>query len=270
MAKVSASKKIKRQKSSKVVRPAERSRPKPASKSSRTAAALKRKAPPKSPKRAKAVGGKAKAPMSSHRPARKGTSRAEAEHRKAAARPAVVAPPAPPPRLLRHTKTTSAALALMEKGIEYIYKKDYKRARAELKSLLESYPSEAEILARARSYLRICDREEALQKRQAVTSDQYYALGVMEHNRGNYDEAISYFLRSLEKHPDADYIYYSVAASLAMKGDLNGSIDNLRKAIELNEDSRVHAKTTRFLRPANKKRIRRVGRIRQTTSGEMQ
>jgi tetratricopeptide (TPR) repeat protein len=130
----------------------------------------------------------------------------------------------------------------MEKGIEYIYRKDYRKARAELNSLLESYPSEAEILARARSYLRICDREEALQKKQAITGDQLYGLGVLEHNRGNYDEAISYFLKSLERHPDADYIYYSLAASMAMKGDLDGSLDNLRRAIELNEDSRVYAK----------------------------
>jgi len=65
---------------------------------------------------------------------------------------------------------------------------------------------------------------------------------VMEHNKANYDEAIAYFLQSLEKHPNADYIYYSVAASQAMKGDLAQSIENLRKAIELNEDSRIYAK----------------------------
>jgi tetratricopeptide (TPR) repeat protein len=99
-----------------------------------------------------------------------------------------------------------------------------------------------DILARARSYIQICDREESNLKRQPVTSDQLYALGVMEHNKANYDAAISFFLQSLEKHPNADYIYYSVAASQAMKGDAAQSIENLRKAVALNEDSRIYAK----------------------------
>ena len=147
-----------------------------------------------------------------------------------------------PPRLLRQTKTTAAALALLEKGIEYIFQKEIKKARGELKALVETYPGELDILARARSYIQICEREEAAQKKQSISIDQLYALGVLEHNKANYDAAISYFFQSLQKHPEADYIYYSVAASLAMKGDVAESLENLRKAVALNEDSRVYAK----------------------------
>jgi tetratricopeptide (TPR) repeat protein len=147
-----------------------------------------------------------------------------------------------PPRLLRQTKTTSAALALLEKGIGYIFQKEFKKARGELKTLVETYPGEIDILSRARSYLQICSREEAAQKKPAITADQLYALGVLEHNKANYDKAISYFIQSIESHPNADYIYYSMAASLAMKGALQDSLKNLRKAVELNEDSRIYAK----------------------------
>jgi tetratricopeptide (TPR) repeat protein len=146
------------------------------------------------------------------------------------------------PGLLRQTKATSAALSHLEKGIELIFKKDFKKALKELNSLFQSYPNETEILARARSYILICEREqESLPKTEAGT-DQLYALGVLEHNKANYDAAISYFHRSSKIYPDADYIYYSIAASLAMKGDHAASIENLKKAIELNEDSRIHAK----------------------------
>jgi len=152
--------------------------------------------------------------------------------------------PAPetPPRLLRESKTTTAALGLLEKGIKLIYQKDFRKARAELKSLIDTYSGEAEIVARARSYIQICDREEATHKKQATTNDQIYAFGVMEHNRGNYDAAIAYFHQSLEKHPNVDYIIYSLAASLALKGSALEAIANLRKAIELNEDNRIYAK----------------------------
>jgi tetratricopeptide (TPR) repeat protein len=186
---------------------------------------------------------KDKAPANAHHPVHKESIVMEAESRKPAPKAgAASAQIDASPRLLRHTKTTSAALELLQKGIELIYKKEFKKARVELKLLLETYPSETEILVRARSYIQICEREEASQKKQAVTADQLYALGVLEHNKANYEAAISYFLKSLENHPTADYIYYSVAASMAMKGDLAQSLVHLRKAIELNEDSRIFAK----------------------------
>jgi len=145
-------------------------------------------------------------------------------------------------RLLKETKTTAAALSLLEKVIKLIYDKDFKKSRLELKTLFETYPDETEILARARTYLRICDREEAAHKRPAITNDQLYTFGVMAHNRGDYDSAISFFKQSFEKHKDADYIYYSLAASMAMKGDIAEAATNLRKAIELNEENRIYAK----------------------------
>jgi len=144
--------------------------------------------------------------------------------------------------LLRQTKTTTAALSQLGKGIELIYRKDFKKARNELSTLVKSYPEETEILARARSYIQICNREEQAQKKPEIPQDQLYSLGVLEHNKANYDLAISYFQDSLKKHPDADYIYYSLAASLAMKGDRQAFLDHLKKAIELNEDSRIHAR----------------------------
>jgi tetratricopeptide (TPR) repeat protein len=147
-----------------------------------------------------------------------------------------------PSRLLRESKTSSAALAVLEKGIKLIYQKELKKARAELKNLLETYASETEILARARTYIRICDREEAAHKRPPVTNDQLYTLGVMAHNRGDFDNAIAYFRSSLEKHRNSDYIYYSLSASSAMKGDTREAITSLKKAVELNDENRIYAK----------------------------
>ena len=241
MARVLAHKRITGQKSRKIARPVKKIKPKAASKivhgkSAKAKASLGRAKP-----RGVVVSRK-KTPVADQHPTQKERMKMEAESRKQALRtepsPAVNASP----RLLRQTKTTSAALAILEKGIELIFQKEFKKARSELKTLLETYPGELDILARARSYIQICEREEAAQKKQSISTDQLYTLGVLEHNKANYDMAISYFLQSLENHPDADYIYYSVAASMAMKGDLAQSLENLRKAVELNEDSRIYAK----------------------------
>jgi len=151
-------------------------------------------------------------------------------------------PEAPPPRLLRDTKGTAAALALLEKAIKLIHQKDFKKAHAELSNLMTAHPEEKEILARARSYMQICDREQSTSSTAPITNDQLYALGVLEHNRGDYRTAISHFSQAIQKHHNADYIYYSMAASMAAIGDAEAATRNLRKAIELNEDNRIYAK----------------------------
>jgi tetratricopeptide (TPR) repeat protein len=241
MARVLAKKGNVKQKSRKVVPPAKKVKPKKISPAPRSKAAKVKKSSMKAVPRGVRAVQKAlsRAPQ---RVVHKESMKIEAESGKKAVKTGVSPAPAVQPRFLRQTKTTSAALALLEKGIELIFKKEFKKARHELRTLLETYPGEPDILARARSYIQICEREEAAQKKQSISTDQLYALGVMEHNKANYDMAISYFLQSLEKHPGADYVYYSAAASQAMKGDFAGSIENLRKAISLNEDSRIYAK----------------------------
>lgn len=155
---------------------------------------------------------------------------------------APAAPPPKPARLLRDSKSTSAALGLLEKAIKLIHQREFRKARLELESLVELYPGEAEIAARARTYIQICLREEAARQKRPPTNDELYALGVLEHNRGNYDAAIAYFRQALEKRPDTDYILYSLAASLALKGEFEAALEYLKKAIDLNEDNRVYAK----------------------------
>ncbi len=242
MARALAHKRTSEQKSRKIDRSAKKAKPSKASGFSHGKPASRVKVSSRKVKSREVMRTKKEKLHSAQHPASKEGVAMEAGSRKSAFKTGVTSTVDASSRLLHQTKTTTAALALLEKGIELIYQRDFKKARGELKALLETYPGELDILARARSYIQICDREEAIQKKPAVTTDQLYALGVLEHNRANYDMAISYFLQSLEKHPNADYIYYSVAASLAMKGNLAESMENLRKAVELNEDSRIYAK----------------------------
>jgi tetratricopeptide (TPR) repeat protein len=240
MARALTHKKVSKQKTRKLAHPAKKAKPKTGSKPVRRNVSTKARP---SSRKAKAVTRAKKGTLSSAQHSiEKESKNMQADSRKPAVKTGATSAPNATVHLLRQTKTTAAALALLEKAIELLYKKEFKKARLELKTLLETYPGEMEILARARSYIQICEREEANQKRPPVTTDQLYTLGILEHNRANYDKAISYFLQSLEIHPNADYIYYSVAASLAMKGDLAESMENLRRAITLNEDSRIYAK----------------------------
>jgi tetratricopeptide (TPR) repeat protein len=169
-------------------------------------------------------------------------TRTAADNRSVAAPAAPTQPPPKPARLLRESKSTAAALGLLEKAIKLIYQKEFKKARHELESLMAEHSSESEITARAQSYLQICRREGAVRPKAVPTIDELYSVGVLEHNRGNYNAAIACFRQCLEKRSSADYVLYSLAASLALKGDGFAALENLKKAIELNEDNRVYAK----------------------------
>ncbi|MFH1574581.1 MAG: tetratricopeptide repeat protein [Acidobacteriota bacterium] len=176
---------------------------------------------------------------------KKAAGRPSPTARKEKGRSVVSPPPAAtvkPPRLLKETKITTAALSSLEKGIKLIHQREFKKARLELESLVEKYPSEPEIRARARSYLRICRREDPGRTRAAPSDDQLYSLGVLEHNRGNYDAAMEHFRQSLESRPRADYVLYSLAASQTMRGQHMEAIASLKRAIELSEDNRIYAK----------------------------
>jgi len=167
---------------------------------------------------------------------------APAETRKSI--PALRPTPAPekPPRLLLETRSTASALNLLEKAIKLLYYKDFRRARAELHALLDNHPNELEIAAKARSYLQICDREAPATRRSGTSQDQIYNLGVVEHNRGNFDDAIALFRQALGRSPDADYVYYSMASSHALKGETEKALEHLRKAVGLNEANRIYAR----------------------------
>jgi tetratricopeptide (TPR) repeat protein len=241
MARALAHKSTAGKKTSKAVRPVKKNKPQKASQPSRNKSAKVKGSSGKARPR-DVVAVKKKTSSANKHFIHKDSKTMQAESVKPAVKAGASSAPSVAPHLLRQTKTTSAALALLEKGVGLIFQKEFKKARNELKALLETYPGELDILARARSYIQICEREEAAQKKQSISTDQLYALGVLEHNRANYDMAISYFLQSLEKHPKTDYIYYSIAASHALKGNVAESLANLRKAVELNEDSRVYAK----------------------------
>lgn len=242
MVKASARKRVSGGKSVKIGRPVKKMASlKPPDRSSSRKSVLKAKSPKGKTKAGSALKPR-KRSIRSERAIHEEPDDKKLESRKSTAPLGSVSDREEAPPLLRRTKTTAAALVLLERGIAFIYQKNYRKALAELRELLAAFPAEREILARAQSYIQICDREEAAQQKATISNDQLYSLGVVEHNKANYDKAISYYLQSLENHPDADYIYYSVAASLAKKGDSVRSIENLRKAIDLNADSRIYAK----------------------------
>jgi tetratricopeptide (TPR) repeat protein len=69
-----------------------------------------------------------------------------------------------------------------------------------------------------------------------------YNQGVYELNRGQVEQAISYFEKALKTQPEADHILYSLAAAHARLGQVAQALEELRQAIERREEYRIQAR----------------------------
>jgi len=99
----------------------------------------------------------------------------------------------------------------------------------------------AELAERARVYLRICDQRLSHSSVQLKTAEDYYNYAVGLANQGDAEESEQHLHKALKLAPKADYIYYALATTYALRDDVDGALENLLKAIDLNERNRYQA-----------------------------
>lgn len=213
----------------------------PAKKSAAKAAkkALPKKALPK-----KALSKKGAKPPVAKKPvrsAKKGSKRpVAAKATSRSARP--VARPAPPPPKKAPTPSTLAAVRAFEQALKSFNRHDFSAAKSAFVDILGKFSDQAEIAARARTYLAISEQRLARAPSAPRGPDALYDQGVFELNKGNTKEAIEFFDKALKAEPRADHILYSLAAAYARLNDTNRAIDALRRAINIRSVHRPHAR----------------------------
>jgi len=121
-------------------------------------------------------------------------------------------------------------------------RQDFGTAKAAFLSLLGKFAEQAEIVARARTYLAICEQRLARSPSVPRNPDALYNQGVFQLNRGNTAEAIELFEKALKVEPRADHVYYSLAAAYARLNDTPKAMDALRRAIGIRPVHRSHAR----------------------------
>jgi tetratricopeptide (TPR) repeat protein len=165
---------------------------------------------------------------------------------KQTARPAVKARTAPAKPVQPPKKTPSpgalAAVRAFEQALKVFNRHDFPAARAAFVSILEKFGDQAEIVARARTYLAICEQRLARTPAAPRNPDALYDQGVFELNRGNAQLAVELFEKALRADPRADHVLYSLAAAYARLNDAQKSIEALRRAIAIKPVHRSHAR----------------------------
>lgn len=138
--------------------------------------------------------------------------------------------------------TTARAVELFERAVKALGKRDFDRARQHFDTLMESFPEEREIVERARSFSRLCDRAQKTRAVRPKTVADLLNHGVYLHNRGEHKEALKLLSQAAEKEPRNDHVLYCLAAAAARSGDAGGAVEALSSAIALSPESRVQAR----------------------------
>jgi tetratricopeptide (TPR) repeat protein len=195
--------------------------------------AIAKKPTPKKP----SVKGLTKAAVAKKRPAKPQSRKALLARRRA-----LVPKPLPAQPKKLPSPSTLAAVRGFEQALRLFNRHDFGPAKSAFLGLLAKFADQAEIVARTRTYLAICEQRLARSPSVPRNPDALYNQGVFQFNRGNTAEAIELFEKALKVEPRADHVYYSLAAAQARLNDAPKAMDALRRAIGIRPVHRSHAR----------------------------
>ena len=159
-----------------------------------------------------------------------------------ARRRALAPKPVPPPVKKPPSPGTLAAVRAFEQALRLFNRHEFGTARSAFLAVLAKFAEQAEIVARARTYLAICEHRLARSPSVPRNPDALYNQGVFQLNRGNTEDAVELFEKALKAEPRADHIYYSLAAAHARLNDTPKAMEALRRAIGIRPIHRSHAR----------------------------
>lgn len=126
-----------------------------------------------------------------------------------------------------------------EKAVKYFHGRKFVRALSFFDQVGEG-PNDA-LRNRARVYAQICRSRREGRKARLKTADDHYNYAVKLMNDRRLDEADQHLERALKLEASADHIHYARGVVRALKGDLAGAFECLKRAITLDSKNRYLA-----------------------------
>ena len=148
----------------------------------------------------------------------------------------VVPVPNPDPRARLAVEQYEAAVRLLQQ---------HKFERAKLLFEKAMAGPTQELTDRARVHLNICEQRLRRQSVPIRTPEDHYNVAVAFINSGRLEEAEQHLNRTLKLTPRADHVYYALSAVQSLRGDIEGALENLRTAIDLEPRNRYLARNDR-------------------------
>jgi len=152
--------------------------------------------------------------------------------------PAPPPPPPPPPR----KPTYHEAVAMYERGLQALQRRDFAASADALRIVIERYPDERELLERARLYLKVCERELEPKEPAPKTADEWVYAATVAQNSGDDATALRHLQRALAEDARHDHAHYMMAVASAQRHDTSTALEHLRRAVALNPENRSRAR----------------------------
>lgn len=189
---------------------------------------------------AKKVSRKAPKPLKSKGKTSKHSRATRARLKKSPRQKIAVVKPPPPRRPTPEEVAYKNALGEFANAVKLFSNNEFAKAHGILGRLVTT-PT-ADLAERARVYLNICNQRLSRSILHLRTADDFYNHGVQLANQGNLDEAEECLKKALKLAPKCDYIHYAMATTEALReNNVEGSLEHLQKAIELNAQNRYLA-----------------------------
>lgn len=131
---------------------------------------------------------------------------------------------------------------MYERGLQALQRRDFAAAADALRTVIERYPDERELLERARLYLKVCERE--LEPKQAApkTAAEWVYAATVALNAGDESNAFRNLQRALQEDARHEHAHYMMAVVSARRNDAPSALDHLRHAVTLNPENRSLAR----------------------------
>ena len=131
---------------------------------------------------------------------------------------------------------------MYERGLQALQRRDFAAAAAALRSVIERYPDERELLERARLYLKVCERELEPKEPAPKTANEWVYAATVSLNAGDEAAAVQHLQRALAADASHDHAHYMMAVASMRRSDPHSALDHLRHAVTLNPENRTLAR----------------------------
>jgi Tfp pilus assembly protein PilF len=131
---------------------------------------------------------------------------------------------------------------MYERGLQALQRRDFAASADALRTVIERYPDERELLERARLYLKVCERELEPKEPAPKTADEWVYAATVALNQEDEANALLHLQRALAADSRHDHAHYMMAVASARRNDVNAALDHLRRAVALNPENRSIAR----------------------------
>jgi tetratricopeptide (TPR) repeat protein len=154
------------------------------------------------------------------------------------------------------------ALAAYGEALKEFHKGKFDRAQDLLKSFVEKFDAERELVDRARIYLDIIKEKGKKETVSLKTADDYFYYGVYKINSGAYEEAVKLLEKALEMKGDEGKVFYLMADAYILQGKIDEALEFLKKAFQKDKFYKILAQNETDFEPLwDDKKFKLISRL---------